>query len=47
MDANHDLLIQEDFWNLAGGSDTVYENLINIFKDVGNELSKLINTKFK
>ncbi|MFS0918557.1 TdeIII family type II restriction endonuclease [Brevibacillus sp. 179-C 1.1 NHS] len=46
MDANHDLLVQDDFWNLVGGSDTTYDNLLDIFRQVGRELSQLINSKF-
>lgn len=47
MDGSNDLLVQEDFWNLVGGSEYTYENLLAIFKDVGQELSELIDAKFK
>nr|WP_275983607.1 TdeIII family type II restriction endonuclease [Paenibacillus hamazuiensis] len=47
MDGNNDLLVQEDFWNLVGGSQSTYDDLIAIFKDVGDELSDVINSRFK
>ncbi|MGG5253360.1 TdeIII family type II restriction endonuclease [Neobacillus sp. SM06] len=46
MDPEHDLLVQEDFWNLVGGSVNTYHYLIEIFKEVGAELSETINSKF-
>lgn len=46
IDKKNDILVQEDFWNLVGGSDTTYDELIGIFKEIGNEISVLIDKKF-
>lgn len=37
MDPNHDIYIQEGYWNLVGNSDSTYEQLLGIFVQVGNE----------
>jgi hypothetical protein len=37
-----EVLVQEDFWHLCAGYD-VFDELINIFKDVGNEIKEEID----
>lgn len=46
MDAHHDILAQEQFWNLVGGENTTYTELLNIFQEIGQELSQQIQERF-
>ncbi|HHK5559598.1 hypothetical protein CN975_16480 [Bacillus cereus] len=46
LDANYDILVQEQFWNLVGGSDTTYIELLEIFTSVGNELRNQVEEMF-
>jgi len=41
-----DLLIGKEFWDFLGGKGT-YEELLNIFEEVGKELKEKIESKFK
>lgn len=43
---NEDLLVGKSFWDFLGGT-TTYEELLNIFGEVGKELKGKIEAKFK
>lgn len=42
---NGEILVGEEFWNFVAGGD-VYEELLDIFEDTGNELRDIIDKKF-
>jgi len=42
---NGEILVGEEFWNFVAGSN-VYEELLDIFKEAGNELRDIIDRKF-
>lgn len=42
---NGEILIGEEFWNFVAGSN-VYEELLDIFEEAGNELRDIIDRKF-
>jgi len=46
LKSDEDLLIGKDFWDFLGGEGT-YEELLNIFEEVGKELKEKIESKFK
>lgn len=46
LDGTNDILVQEQFWNLIGGSDTTYDELLDIFTQVGNNIRHQINAMF-
>lgn len=43
---NKEVLVGEDFWNYIA-SDKIYEELLDIFKEVGEELREDIDNRFK
>ena len=47
LDGTNDILIQEEFWNFVGNDDNTYNELIEIFQEVGQELENEINNFFK
>lgn len=47
LDANHDVLVQENFWNLVGGSVTTYEELLEIFAQAGRNVRNQLETRFR
>ena len=46
LDGEYDILVQDGFWNLVGGNETTYIELLGIFEDVGREISQLIDERF-
>lgn len=46
LDGTNDILIQEEFWNFVGDDCNTYNELIEIFREVGQELEDEINTFF-
>ena len=47
LDRNKDILVQEDYWNFVGGDPNTYNELIEIFKEVGEEMKEEINRLFE
>jgi hypothetical protein len=47
MDSEHDILVQENFWNLLGGDNTTYIELLEIFRQVGDELRDRLNERLR
>lgn len=46
LDKKNDILIQEDLWNLLGNNHNTYTDLLEIFKEVGDELNQEIQDFF-
>ncbi|MCY0894654.1 MAG: TdeIII family type II restriction endonuclease [Acidibacillus sp.] len=46
LDAKNDILVQQDFWNLVGGSESVYDELLEIFEEVGTNIRSQIEAMF-
>lgn len=46
LDSKNDILVQEDLWNLIGNDPNTYNNLLQIFKEVGDELKQEIQDFF-
>jgi len=46
FDKGNDFLIGKDFWNFLGGQNT-YEELIEIYEKVGEEIRPVLDKKFK
>lgn len=47
LDGDNDILIQEEFWNFVGDNENTYNDLIEIFKEVGLEIEDEIKEFFK
>ncbi len=47
LDPNHDILVQEDFWNLVGGANDTYDELMGILANVGWNIRDRIDTMFR
>lgn len=45
FDLQHELKVADDFWNFLGGDGT-YQQLLDIFEEVGIALRDDINRKF-
>ena len=45
FDTNEEIRIQENFWNWIAGGEEVYDDLIEVFKETGEELSDELETK--
>lgn len=46
LDAQNDILVQEVFWNLVGGSDSTYDELLDIFSQVGDDIRSRLDAMF-
>ena len=46
LDRKNDILIQEDFWNLVGGDNNTYNDLLAVFKEIGKEIEPLFSMLF-
>ncbi len=46
LDKDMDVLVQEDFWNLVGNGTNVFNELLEIFKEVHDEITKEIDDFF-
>ena len=46
LDRQNDILVQEDFWNLVGGDDNTYNELLVLFEEIGREIAPLLNKLF-
>lgn len=46
LDSKNDILVQEDLWNLIGNDPNTYNDLLEIFKEVGDELKQEIQDFF-
>lgn len=47
LDRKNDILVQEDYWNFVGDDPNTYNELIEIFKEVGKEMNEEINKLFE
>ena len=47
MERGSDFLVGEEYWSLIGNSKTVYNELLNIFDEVGKKFKQKLNDKFK
>lgn len=43
LDEKYDILVQDNFWNFVGNDNSTYTELLDIFKEVGNEVEEEIN----
>lgn len=46
MDAPHDFLVGDEYWNFIGGNNT-FPELLKAFDEVGKEFKERLNAKFK
>ena len=46
LDRKNDILVQEDYWNFVGNNPNTYNELIDIFKEVGKEMQDEIEKLF-
>lgn len=46
IDRKYDILVQEDFWNLVGDDENTFQDLLSIFRQVGNEMKEDIEDFF-
>lgn len=46
LDKKHDILVQEEFWNLVGDNPNTFNELLDIFKIVGEELKEKVDEFF-
>lgn len=46
LDRKNDILVQEDFWNLVGGDDNTYNELLVLFEEIGRDIAPLLNKLF-
>lgn len=47
LDKQKDILVQEDYWNFVGNSPTTYQELLELFKEVGIEMKDEISRLFE
>lgn len=45
MIENNEILVGKEFWNFVAG-DNIYEELLDVFQEVGEELREEIDKKF-
>lgn len=46
LDGKNDILVQEEFWNFVGNDDNTYNELLEIFREVGQEIETEIENFF-
>lgn len=46
LDKNNDILVQEHFWNLVGGDNNTYDDLISLFEEIRVEIAPMLNRLF-
>lgn len=46
LDGNNDILVQEEFWNFVGDDNHTYDELLDIFREVGQEIEEQIENFF-
>ena len=46
LDGTNDILVQEDYWNLVGDNPNTYTELLEVFKEVGQEMKNTISKLF-
>lgn len=46
LDKKNDIMVQEEFWNFLGDSPNTYSQLLELFKEVGQEIKKDIDEMF-
>ncbi|HEU4964380.1 MAG TPA: TdeIII family type II restriction endonuclease [Bacilli bacterium] len=46
LDSEHDVLVQENFWNLVGGSNSTYDELLGVFEQVGRDIKSQLDSMF-
>ncbi len=46
LDGSNDILVQEEFWNFVGNDNNTYNELLDIFKEIGQEIEEEIENFF-